>query len=132
MTENSVSALFSEDTINDIFPDHLADRFFDALYGDAAEGAYNIALKFKEHTADKLIFEFHLTQRPEKCLRCSLTYGLPKVFARHPVIDVDGVVRKIDAHLNGRGKCGNWQLGRTKEVSAELHIIPLTILLETP
>ena len=131
MTENDLGMLFDAEAIHKILPEKLADRFFDALYGDPAEGAYNIGLKFKEQTDNTLVFEFHLTQRPGKCLRCNLTYGLPKVFARHPVIDVEGVVRKIDAHLNGRGKCSNWQLGRTKEVSAELHIIPLTILLET-
>ncbi|MEZ4550851.1 MAG: hypothetical protein R2874_10350 [Desulfobacterales bacterium] len=68
--------MFSDDTINDIFPDHLADRFFDALYGDAA-GAY-IALKFKEHTADKLIFEFHLTQRGQNASGAVLPMDCPK------------------------------------------------------
>jgi hypothetical protein len=131
MTEKDLSVFFDEETINKILPEDLADRFFDALYGDASEGAYNIGLKFKEQTGKTLVFEFHLTQRPGKCLRCNLTYGLPKVFARHPVIDMEGLVQKIDEHLDGRGKCSNWQLGRTEEVSDDLHVMPLTILLET-
>lgn len=76
MTENDLSALFDAETITKIFPEKLADHFFDALYGDPAEGAYNIGLKFKEQTGNTLVFEFHLTQRPGKCLRCNLTYGL--------------------------------------------------------
>ncbi|MEZ4602550.1 MAG: hypothetical protein R2861_03820 [Desulfobacterales bacterium] len=51
---------------------------FDALYGDAAEGAYNIALKFKEHTADKLIFEFHLTNARQNASGAVLPMDCPK------------------------------------------------------
>lgn len=130
MTDNSLHELFSAETIEQIFPQNLADQFFDALYGDPSEGAYNIGLVFKEQKDNSLIFEFHLTQRPEKCLRCNLTYGLPEVFSRHPVIDVQGLVQKIDRHLNGRGKCIDWKLGRTREISNELHIIPLVIAIE--
>jgi len=130
MTTDNFNTLFSEATIKQIFPDNLADQFFDALYGDSAEGAYNIGLIFKEQKENRLIFEFHLTQRPGKCLRCNLTYGLPDVFSRHPLINVKGLVQKIDEKLNGQGKCSDWQLGRTIEISNELHIIPLMITLD--
>lgn len=130
MTNDSLENLFSAETIERIFPRNLADQFFDALYGDPSEGAYDIGLEFKEHKGNLLIFEFHLTQRPEKCLRCNLTYGLPEVFSRHPIIDVQGLVQKIDAHLNGRGKCIDWKLGRTREISNDLHVIPLIITIE--
>nr|MDA3898597.1 pancreas/duodenum homeobox protein 1 [Desulfobacteraceae bacterium] len=85
---------------------------------------------FKEHKNNTLIFEFHLTQRPGKCLRCNLTYGLPEVFSRHPLINAKGLVAKIDEQLNGQGTCGDWKLGQTIEVSNDLHIIPLIISLE--
>jgi hypothetical protein len=130
MTTDSLHTIFSSETINKIFPENMADQFFDALYGDPTEGAYNIGLFFKEHKNDKLIFEFHLTQRPGKCLRCNLTYGLPEVFSRHPLINVKGLVAKIDEQLNGQGKCGDWKLGQTIEVSNDLHIIPLIINLD--
>jgi len=92
MITDNLKQLFSSETIGKIFPDNLADQFFDALYGDPAEGAYNIGLSFKEHKNNTLTFEFHLTQRPGKCLRCNLTYGLPDVFSRHPLINVKGLV----------------------------------------
>lgn len=130
MTNDSLGNLFSSATIEQIFPQDLADQFFDALYGDPSEGAYNIELVFKEQKGNSLIFEFHLTQRPGKCLRCNLTYGLPEVFSRHPVINVQGLVQKIDSHLNGRGKCIDWKLGRTREISNDLHVIPLVITIE--
>lgn len=130
MTNIGLRNLFSAETIKQIFPRNLADRFFDALYGDPSEGAYNIGLVFKEQKGNSLIFEFHLTRRPGKCLRCNLTHGLPEVFSRHPIIDVQGLVQKIDAHLNGRGKCIDWKLGRTSEISNDLHVIPLVIIFE--
>ncbi len=130
MTTDNLNQLFSAETISKIFPDNLADQFFDALYGDPTEGAYNIGLLFKEQKDNTLFFEFHLTQRPGKCLRCNLTYGLPEVFSRHPLINVKGLVQKIDEQLNGQGKCADWKLGQTIEVSNDLHIIPLIINLE--
>ena len=130
MTIESINTLFLPEAINDIFPENLADQFFDALYGDSSEGAYNIALVFKEQKDHALIFEFHLTQRPGKCLRCNLTYGLPDVFSRHPVINIKSLVDKIDAQLDGQGKCVEWRLGDTIEISNDLHVIPLIIKLE--
>ncbi len=129
MTTDSLNKLFSSETISKIFPEDMADQFFDALYGDSSEGAYNIGLIFKEHKSNTLTFEFHLTQRPGKCLRCNLTYGLPEVFSRHPLINVKGLVGKIDEQINGQGKCVDWKLGQTIEVSNDLHIIPLIISL---
>jgi hypothetical protein len=113
----------------EIFPNHRADLFFDALYGDSSEGAYDIRLVFVKQTGNNLLFEFHLTQRPGKCLACNLTYGLPQVFSRHPVIDVKGVVGKIGQLMNGQGKIVEWKLGSTKEISRSLHVIPLTVVL---
>ncbi len=129
MTTENFNQLFSEETIKRIFPENMADQFFDALYGDPSEGAYNIRLVFKEQINNTLIFEFHLTQRPGKCLRCNLTYGLPEVFSRHPLINVKGLVQRIDAQLNGQDKCTDWKLGQTIEISNDLHIIPLIITL---
>ena len=130
MTTDNLNQLFSSETISKIFPENLSDQFFDALYGDKAEGAYNIGLFFKEHKNNTLTFEFHLTQRPGKCLRCNLTYGLPEVFSRHPLINAKGLVAKIDEQLNGQGKCVDWKLSQTIEISNDLHIIPLIISLE--
>jgi hypothetical protein len=112
-----------------IFPRSRADKFFDALYGDSSEGAYDIRLVFAKQSGNTLGFEFHLTQRPGKCLACNLTYGLPQVFSRHPIIDVKGVVEKIGQLMNGQAKVVDWKLGSTREISRSLHVIPLTVVL---
>jgi hypothetical protein len=122
--------MINQTTLQKIFPADRADHFFEALLGAASEGAYDINLKFIEESDHRLDFEFHLQQRPGKCLACNLTYGLPQVFARHPVIDIKGLVQEIDKNLNGTARCADWKLGATREISRELHIIPLTISLK--
>ncbi len=130
MNERDFQAFFTETALEDIFPRDRADRFFEVLYGDADEGAYDISLAFAGQTGKHLNFEFHLHQRPGKCLACNLTYGLPEVLRRHPVIDVKGVVGGIDNLLAGRAVCSRWEIGKTREVSGVLHVIPLMIELE--
>lgn len=130
MATESFDAIFTQDVLEKLFPEDRADRFFDALFGDAEEGAYDISLEFKGQSQNKLEFEFHLKQRPGKCLACNLTYGLPQVFSRHPILNVNGLVQEIDKLLNGRAKCTEWKLSSTREVSRQLHVIPLIISLE--
>lgn len=130
MTKETFEDIFTQDILKKIFPEDRSDNFFDALYGDPTEGAYDITLEFRGHRSDKLHFEFHLKERPGKCLACNLTYGLPDVFGRHPIINVKGVVQGIGQMLDGRSNCTDWQLGRTREISRELHIVPLIITLE--
>jgi hypothetical protein len=129
MDKTNFDKLFSKENLTRIFPNNRADKFFDALYGDSSEGAYDIRLVFGGHAGNELRFEFHLTQRPGKCLVCNLTYGLPQVFSRHPVIDVRGVVEKIGQMMDGHGKVVEWKLGNTREISKNLHVIPLTVVL---
>ena len=121
--------LFSQHVLDGIFPSDRADRFFEALLGDASEGAYDIVLACAGETDDRIDFEFQLKQRPGRCLACNLTYGLPEVFMRHPVIDVAGVVRQIDARMTNGKRCREWTLGRTREVSRTMHVLPLTVNL---
>jgi hypothetical protein len=70
---------------------------------------------------------FNLIQRPAKCLVCSLTYGLPNVFDRLPVIHVKGLVDK--AQEKGI-RIKTWLFGQTEEISPDLHQIPLYLDLE--
>ena len=125
----SSRTIFDQRILDEIFPSSRADRFFTALLGDASEGAYDITLAFAGETDDQIDFEFQLKQRPGKCLACNLTYGLPEVFMRHPVIDVAGVVRQIDSRMINGKKCAEWTLGRTREVSNAMHVLPLTVKL---
>lgn len=130
MTTRSFNDIFTKNILKRLFPEDRADRFFEALLGDAAEGAYDISLEFKEHNQNMLQFELHLKPRPGKCLVCSLTYGLPEVFSRHPVINISGLVKEIDQLLSGQARCGKWRLGDTRVVSNGLHAIPLIIFLD--
>ena len=131
MTNDNFKEIFTQETLDDMFPKDRADSFFDALYGDVSEGSYDIRLKFDGSNEDALYFEFHLKERPGKCLACSVTYGLPQVFTRHPIINVKGIVQKIDQLLDGRAKCRDWRLGRTHELSRTLHVVPLAIKIES-
>lgn len=111
--------------LNSIFPAQRADEFFEALFGGAEDGAYDIQLVFRRQDPDKLTMAFNLLQRPGKCLRCNLTYGLPQVFARHPIINVKQVAEDLAK------ECGfaqyHYELGQTEKESDALHSIPLTI-----
>ena len=131
MASKDFNDVFTAEVLKHLFPAERADSFFDALYGDAGEGAYDISLNFKTHRESRLEFELHLTQRHGKCITCSLTYGLPEVFKRHPIININGLVQEIGHLLDGRAKCIDWQMGFTREISDVLHVIPLSIILES-
>ena len=123
----NAAQFFTRETLDALFPPDRSNDFFDALYGDAAEGAYDIRLVFRTAESHALHFAFELHQRPGKCLACNLTYGLPQVFARHPLINLKGLAEAL-AKLAGWGvEDLNFQLGRTEERSPELHLIPLRI-----
>ncbi len=126
MEDNKLINRLSPEKLRKIFPPSRTDEFFEALLGDPQEGAYDIVLQFKGMVDNRLEFEFHLKQRPGRCLACNLTYGLPQVFQRHPVINLSGVIEEIKnifPELNITG----WEMGYTREVSPELHIIPLSL-----
>ncbi|OQY11422.1 MAG: pancreas/duodenum homeobox protein 1 [Desulfobacteraceae bacterium 4572_19] len=133
MTTNNLDKIFTKNNLKTLFPDNRADNFFEALYGDASEGAYDISLEFQSEEADKLNLEFHLKQRPQKCLACNLTYGLPHVFEKHPVIGIKALIKNINVQFQDKFnipiQCTGYNIGTTKEISRELHIIPLTIYI---
>lgn len=121
--------IFTAETLAAIFPPDRTNAFFDALFGDAAEGAYDIRLAFKSASEDRqtLHFELELHERPGKCLACNLTYGLPEVFSRHPVINIKGVAEEIARRLGESASCTGWKLGATQSVSKSLYAIPLQV-----
>ena len=123
--------IFNEQVLKELLPPQLSDNFFEALYGAAEEGAYDISLAFREHDPGQntLVFELQLHERPGKCLACNLTYGLPEVFSRHPLINLKGIVEKIEGILGGETKCVSWELGTTDTPASSMHAIPLTIRL---
>jgi len=117
--------IFTEDKLLSIFPEERADDFFEALFGEAEEGSYDISLAYVGQEGEGLGFELRLTQRPGKCLACNLTYGLPQVFSRHPIINVQGIADAV-AEATGNASA-TWKLGTTQEISHMLHVIPLLI-----
>ena len=119
--------VFTREKLDALFPPDRSDDFFDALYGDAAEGAYDIRLVFQAAESTTLRFAFELHQRPGKCLACNLTYGLPQVFARHPLINLKGLAEDLGGLVGWKAEELNFQLGKTEEQSPELHVIPLRI-----
>jgi hypothetical protein len=129
MATASYDEYFSQQTLTQLFPADRTNAFFEALYGDSSEGAYTIRLVYKGSDQNSLRFEFHLQQRPGKCLACNLTYGLPQVFARHPVINIKSLIQEIDLLLDGRARCADWTLESTQEMTRELHVVPLVIHL---
>ncbi len=62
----------------------------------------------------------------DECLKCSLTYGLPQVFERHPLLAVGKAAGQIAEKL-GFGKDYRWELGATGERGPELHEIPFVV-----
>ncbi|MEW6221194.1 MAG: pancreas/duodenum homeobox protein 1 [Thermodesulfobacteriota bacterium] len=123
--------IFTQEALDALFPPERTDRFFDALYGDAREGAYDIRLAFlgADPGQQQLVFAFRLHERPGACLACNLTYGLPQVFDRHPVIGVQSLVEGLVALLPAKPGRVNWSLGRTEAKSRRLHTIPLVVQL---
>ncbi len=127
-----VEAAVTDEFLEGLFPPGKADEFFEALYGGAETGAFDIALKFREfdETRQLLILDFVLTERPGKCMACSLTHGLPEVFKRHPVINLENIARNIEKVLSPNWSVREWHVGPTQMVSKKINCIPLAIRLE--
>ncbi len=123
------AAVFTEEWTKTVFPASRADEFFDALFGEAEEGAYDISLSFARQTGNTCEFFFNLSQRPGKCLACNLTYGLPQVFARHPILNVKGVAEAAASALGKNPASVKWELRATQEVSPALHRIPFIVAM---
>ena len=127
MDQAALDRISSQGYLDTLLPEDLSDQFFEALYGDASEGAYDIRLEFISASDERIVLAFNLNQRPGKCLVCSLTYGLPTVFSRHPLININGMVEKIKK--NGI-TVKTWQLGDTEEQNSSFHTIPFYLDLE--
>ena len=81
----TLPTLFTPDTLLRLFPRDRANEFFEALFGDADEGAYDIELGYRGLQGNELVMELRLHERPGRCLACNLTQGLPQVFSGLPL-----------------------------------------------
>ncbi len=127
MKTDTFPTLLSKENLSKIFPKERSNEFFEALFGDASEGAYDIELGYRCVNGATLTMELLLHERPNCCLACNLTQGLPQVFTRHPIINLKGVVSEINALLGDDVKCGEWSLGHTEQQQRNMHVIPLHI-----
>ena len=59
--------------------------------------------------------ELRLHERPNRCLACNLTQGLPQVFSRHPIINVKGIVKEIEKLLGAGHRCQTGRLVYTEQ-----------------
>lgn len=116
----------TRETLDQIFPPERSNAFFEALYGDADEGAYDIRLVCKNIQDKKANLAFELIRRPGKCLRCNLTYGLPEVFSRHPIINAKDVASQIAKELGWNGAI-NWSFGATQDINDDLSLVPFVV-----
>ena len=96
-----MSKVLDKAFLESVFPPERTEAFFDALFGGAEEGAYDIVLVCRSEGEGKAELAFELHQRPGKCLACNLTYGLPQVFQRHPILNVAGVGRAVAGSYRG-------------------------------
>lgn len=124
MTDKS-APLIDQAWLEKMLPPEKTDEFFDAIYGGSEEGAYTIVPVLKKLTQDAAVVDLELRRRPGQCLKCSLTYGLPEVFRRHPLLNIAGFVKEI-AHKAGWSNY-SWELGETEDRGEDLHSVPLTI-----
>lgn len=130
MDVKKAEEIFTPVELKNIFPPQRSDDFFDAFYGGSEDSHFDIRFDFAGTRDNKLIFSFELIQRPGKCLACNMTYGLPHVFARHPIINVKGLAGDIASRMGADPSTLKWTLGETLTKSSELHEIPLIISVE--
>jgi hypothetical protein len=62
-------------------------------------------------------------------MACNLTYGLPEVFKRHPVINAAGIAEAIEKKLMPEWKVKEWRLGSTIASNPKINSIPFIISL---
>lgn len=129
MDTSTIEATLNPKTLEKIFPKDRSNDFFEALFGDASEGAYDIELAYGGINGNTLTMDLKLHERPGCCLVCNLTQGLPQVFSRHPIINVAGIVAEIDTLLGDDASCKEWSLGHTEQRQKSMHIIPINISL---
>ncbi|OAQ21560.1 hypothetical protein [Thermosulfurimonas dismutans] len=123
--------MLSPEAIQALLPRERIEAFFEAFYF-GEEPAYDLALALGAFDKERkfIRLELQLKARPGKCLACNLTWGLPKVFEKHPALDLKGVVAELEKLLPDSLKVRHWELGPTEEINPDLHVIPLLIYLE--
>ncbi len=117
--------MFSQEFLTNLFPPERTNDFFEALFGAPEDGAYDIKMSYQGKENKTLKFYFELHARPNQCLRCNLTTGLPPVFERHPIIAAKAMAEKIAEHASFANH--TWKIGQTIQYSEAVHYVPLYV-----
>ncbi|MFR0875985.1 MAG: hypothetical protein ACLSHC_16430 [Bilophila wadsworthia] len=74
--------------------------------------------------------ELHFTSNSTNAgpLLVNLTYSLPQVFERHPIINLKGLVSDIASRAGWELDDVWWRIGTTESLSSALHRIPLVLI----
>lgn len=123
----AVYDVFTSECPNDLFPIQRTNDLFGVLSGDAEEEACDIRLVVDPEEGDdgELHFYFELRQYTGRCLVCNLTYSLPQVFGRHPIINLKGLVSDIASHAGWEPGDVRWHAGTMGSLSGVLYRTPL-------
>ena len=60
MENDTFKAILTEENLAKIFPKEKTDEFFEALFGDASEGSYDIELAYREAGSNTLVMDLVL------------------------------------------------------------------------
>ncbi len=121
-----IEKLLGPETLNELLPRQNVESFFESFYF-GEEPAYDLSLGFGGISGDLLRLELLLKARPGQCLACNLTWGLPEVMAKHPMLDLAGMIKRLEEKL--AVNVASWELGPTEERGADLHVIPILVRL---
>jgi hypothetical protein len=124
--------LIQEEKLKELFPTGRDDEFFDAFYGGSEDGAFDIFFSFDSYRPDnsELIFGFNLKERPGKCMACNLTYGLPSVFEKSPIINLKRIINGINEMIAPHYEINGFMLGKTTPKAPKVNVIPLIIKIK--
>ena len=60
MNNQTLKSLFPDEVLVELFPEERSNDFFEALFGDASEGAYDIKLRYHTYDKNTQIMQFNL------------------------------------------------------------------------
>lgn len=129
LNQEQIKKMMDDAFLASLFPPGRDNEFFDALYGGSEDGAFDIRLVFQgvNEARDEIILAYKLTERPGKCMACSLTTGLPPVFRRHPMINIKGIAEKVAERIGDGWQLKDCDVGHTTPYAPKVNIIPLFI-----
>jgi len=80
MDTSTIDALFTPETLQQLFPKNRTSDFFEALFGDADEGAYEIELGYGGVNGNSLTMELKTSRTPRMLSRVQLDPGITTGF----------------------------------------------------